>query len=85
LFNTCGHYSLLILLFLKISLSDSCFCRGEKTAQALENHLTSLEKKLDDLLASFEESERAKVEEGVKKKGSDNEADGDGKADGEKM
>ncbi|CZS91268.1 uncharacterized protein RAG0_01976 [Rhynchosporium agropyri] len=37
--------------------------RGEKTAEALESNLTSLEKKIDDLLASFEESERAKVEE----------------------
>lgn len=37
--------------------------RGEKTAQALESNLTSLEKKIDDLLASFEESERARVEE----------------------
>ncbi|CZR50675.1 uncharacterized protein PAC_00549 [Phialocephala subalpina] len=37
--------------------------KGEKTAQALESHLTSLEKKIDDLLASFEESERAKVDE----------------------
>lgn len=37
--------------------------RGEKTAQVLESNLTSLEKKIDDLLASFEESERARVEE----------------------
>ncbi|KAL2065023.1 hypothetical protein VTL71DRAFT_4163 [Oculimacula yallundae] len=37
--------------------------KGEKTAQALESNLTNLEKKIDDLLASFEESERAKVEE----------------------
>lgn len=65
-------------------MTDSCFRRGEKTAQALENHLTSLEKKLDDLLASFEESERAKVEEGVKKNQSEDKADGDGKASGEK-
>jgi hypothetical protein len=37
--------------------------RGEQTAQVLESHLTSLEKKIDDLLASFEESERQKVKE----------------------
>jgi len=37
--------------------------KGEKTAQALEANLTSLEKKIDDLLACFEESERLKVEE----------------------
>ncbi|QDS67470.1 hypothetical protein FKW77_000906 [Venturia effusa] len=28
--------------------------KGEQTAAALENHLTSLEKKIDDLLASAE-------------------------------
>jgi exonuclease VII small subunit len=28
--------------------------RGEQTATALENHLSSLEKKIDDLLASAE-------------------------------
>lgn len=43
------------------------FRRGEKTAQALENDLTSLEKKIDDLLASFEKSERLKVEEASRK------------------
>lgn len=37
--------------------------RGEKTAEALESNLTNLEKKIDDLLASFEESEREKVKE----------------------
>ncbi|KAG4432404.1 hypothetical protein IFR05_012114 [Cadophora sp. M221] len=37
--------------------------KGEKTAQVLESNLTSLEKKIDDLLASFEESERSKVDE----------------------
>ncbi|KAH8648958.1 hypothetical protein BGZ60DRAFT_534816 [Tricladium varicosporioides] len=37
--------------------------KGEKTAEALESNLTNLEKKIDDLLASFEESERKKVEE----------------------
>jgi hypothetical protein len=39
-----------------------CISRGEKTAQALESNLTSLEKKIDDLLASFEEAERSRVE-----------------------
>ncbi|KAG4415000.1 hypothetical protein IFR04_011874 [Cadophora malorum] len=43
--------------------------KGEKTAQALESNLTSLEKKIDDLLASFEESERAKVDEANSKQG----------------
>jgi hypothetical protein len=33
--------------------------RGEKTANILESNLTSLEKKIDDLLASFEDSERS--------------------------
>jgi hypothetical protein len=50
--------------------------RGEQTALALESHLTSLERKLDDFLASFEESEREKVEavDGIKTRG-----DSDGK------
>ncbi|KAJ8070113.1 hypothetical protein OCU04_000507 [Sclerotinia nivalis] len=33
--------------------------RGEKTAQKLESNLTDLEKKIDDLLASFEAQESA--------------------------
>jgi hypothetical protein len=37
--------------------------RGEKTAQVLESSLTSLEKKIDDLLAGFEESERRMMEQ----------------------
>lgn len=36
--------------------------RGEQTAQALEANLTSLERKLDDFLASFDEVERQKAE-----------------------
>lgn len=36
--------------------------RGEQTALALESNLTSLERKLDDFLASFEESERRRAE-----------------------
>jgi hypothetical protein len=43
--------------------------RGEKTAQVLESSLTSLEKKIDDLLASFEQAERAKVDEANSKGG----------------
>lgn len=31
------------------------WCRGEKTASAMENQLTQLEAKIDDLLASAEE------------------------------
>jgi len=46
----------------KFSISTNLYLRGEKTAQALEANLTSLEKKIDDLLASFEESERLQVE-----------------------
>merc|ERR1712093_197797 len=48
---------------------DQIQLAGEKTAQALESNLTSLEKKIDDLLASFEESERAKVDEANSKQG----------------
>lgn len=36
--------------------------RGEKTAQALESDLTSLERKLDELLASAEASAPAVTE-----------------------
>ncbi|KAF7856069.1 hypothetical protein EAF04_010024 [Stromatinia cepivora] len=49
-----------------ISLSDADVAqafkelqRGEKTAQMLESNLTNLEKKIDDLLASFEAQESA--------------------------
>lgn len=42
--------------------------RGEKTADVLESNLDSLEKKIDDLLASFEESEHLKVEEANSKR-----------------
>ncbi|KAG9230214.1 hypothetical protein BJ875DRAFT_488184 [Amylocarpus encephaloides] len=37
--------------------------KGEKTAQVLESNLANLEKKIDDLLAGFDESEHTKVEE----------------------
>ena len=37
--------------------------RGEKTADVLESNLSNLEKKIDDLLASFDDSERSKVGE----------------------
>jgi hypothetical protein len=53
--------------------------RGEKTAQALEANLTSLEKKINDLLESFEESERLKVEEVNSKRT----GQGDGKDSGD--
>ncbi|CAG8956301.1 hypothetical protein HYFRA_00003681 [Hymenoscyphus fraxineus] len=42
--------------------------QGEKTAAALESNLDSLEKKIDDLLASFEEAEHLKVEEANSKR-----------------
>jgi hypothetical protein len=45
--------------------------RGEQTAQALEANLTSLELKLDDLLASFDEAEWQKVESLKVVKGAD--------------
>lgn len=48
--------------------------RGERTAAALEESLTSLEKKIDDLLDSFGESERRKVE-GVKNESSRDQGD----------
>jgi hypothetical protein len=54
--------------------------RGERTAQQLENNLTSLEKKIDDLLASFEESERLKVEEANKQAGASSQRIGEGKS-----
>lgn len=58
--------------------------RGEKTAEALESNLTNLEKKIDDLLASFEEPERLKVEEANGKLAGDRndgkEGDGGGKS-----
>jgi len=40
--------------------------RGEKTADVLESNLSNLEKKIDDLLASFEESEQSKIEGSTK-------------------
>ena len=46
-----------------LKLTRSPKTRGEKTADALESNLSNLEKKLDDLLASFEEAEHSKVEE----------------------
>lgn len=35
--------------------------RGEETARTLERNLTSLERKLDELLAGFEEGERRRL------------------------
>lgn len=43
-------------------VTNRCLIRGEQTAQVLESNLTNLEKKIDDLLASFEESERRMVD-----------------------
>ncbi|PBP27210.1 hypothetical protein BUE80_DR001917 [Diplocarpon rosae] len=42
--------------------------KGEKTAARLESNLTSLEKKIDDLLACFEESEQRSLDEANAKK-----------------
>jgi hypothetical protein len=36
--------------------------RGEQTASTLESHLTSLERKLDDFLAKYEDIGRENVE-----------------------
>jgi len=47
--------------------TDEYIHRGEKTADVLESNLSNLEKKIDDLLASFEESERSKIDNGGKK------------------
>lgn len=41
---------------MRIGRADTSGCRGEQTANALENNLNRLESKLDELLASFEES-----------------------------
>jgi len=53
----------------QISEAFAHVAKGERTAQALESNLTGLEKKIDALLASFEESERLKVEEANSKLG----------------
>ncbi|OCL08264.1 hypothetical protein AOQ84DRAFT_376902 [Glonium stellatum] len=37
--------------------------RGERTAAALESHLTALEKKIEELLAKADEEERAREEQ----------------------
>ena len=77
------HNSLLLTLycpdFIEPRSDTDRYSRGEKTAQALEANLTSLEKKIDDLLASFEESERLKVEEANSKRT----GQGEGKASGD--
>ena len=38
--------------------------RGERTAAAMENQLTALERKIDDLLASVDQSSSEAVDEG---------------------
>ena len=37
--------------------------RGERTAAALEHHLTALEKKIDELLVKADEEERIRMEQ----------------------
>ncbi len=63
-------------------ISIDKYSRGERTAQALESNLTSLERKIDDLLASLEESERLKVEEANSKRVNTSEENGGGNNDG---
>ncbi len=43
-------------------LSDGESTEGELTASILEDHLTSLEKKIDDLMAGFDDAEVRKFE-----------------------
>jgi len=63
----------------QISEAWAHIAKGEKTAQALESNLTSLEKKIDDLLASFEDSERQMLDEANSKaEASKSRSDGDG-------
>ncbi|RKU41631.1 hypothetical protein DL546_000620 [Coniochaeta pulveracea] len=50
--------------------------KGEQTATALENNLSSLESKIDALLASFEEQERSQTRHAAGNPPSD--ADGNG-------
>jgi len=57
--------------------------RGEVTAQAIEGNLTSLERKLDDLLASFEAEELKKVDGGGNKTGSQDGMGGEGSTSSE--
>ncbi|KAL3423850.1 hypothetical protein PVAG01_05597 [Phlyctema vagabunda] len=58
--------------------------RGEKTAQALEANLTNLEKKIDDLLASFEDKTDTDAEDASRPAvGRGRAEDGDGNADGD--
>ena len=61
-------------------LTGGVLFRGEKTAQVLESNLTNLEKKIDDLLASFEDSERRMVDEANGKRTEGGGKEGDGKA-----
>ncbi|KAI9893636.1 MAG: hypothetical protein M1814_006432 [Vezdaea aestivalis] len=52
------HSSVFVNVFLLITLSS---IRGERTAQLLEQHLTSVEKKIDALLASVEQEDAGDV------------------------
>ncbi|KAK6586600.1 hypothetical protein PZA11_001657 [Diplocarpon coronariae] len=81
--STGRHEPLLILLALVRSRAyNDKYSRGEKTAERLESNLTKLERKIDDLLASCEESERKRLDHAhAEKAGAEpSGAEGDGKA-----
>ncbi len=44
------------MLLLLFTSSDTARCRGEQTASALESRLTEVERRIDQLLASVQES-----------------------------
>lgn len=60
-----------------ISVTNECrtmtdlFCRGERTASAMESQLTALEQRIDDLLASVDE-QSGKVDGASNEKAGDN-------------
>lgn len=58
---SCLQYYLYVTSRQKLTSRDSN--RGEKTAQAMEANLSSLEKKIDDLLATFDDKQLAQLEE----------------------
>ena len=58
---SCLQYYLYVPSRQKLTSRDSN--RGEKTAQAMEANLSSLEKKIDDLLATFDDKQLAQLEE----------------------
>lgn len=59
-------------------------CRGEETARTLERNLTSLERKLDELLAGFEEGERRRLAAALGTEEQEEVKGGKGKAEKEK-